>query len=95
VYLHKACGLLLFFQLDYQLILDKEEGALRKETLSSLEMVNETYHGIPYSSDKRIEFLLCQSCFWCASYFNFDELSIISCPLCHSDHIEQLPVSNR
>ena len=95
MYLHKACGLLLFSKLDYQLILDKEEGALRKETLSSLKMVNETRHGIPYSSNKRIDFLLCQSCFWCASYFNFNELSIISCPLCHSDHIEQLPVSHQ
>lgn len=38
-----------------------------------------------------IQFLLCQSCFWCASYFNLIELTIINCPQCHSNKIEQLP----
>jgi hypothetical protein len=37
-----------------------------------------------------ISFLLCQSCFWCASYFNLIELTIINCPQCHSNRIEQL-----
>jgi hypothetical protein len=41
-----------------------------------------------------ISFLICQSCFWCASYFNLIELTIINCPQCHSKIIEQLPVSD-
>ena len=76
-------------------MLDKEKNTLRKNTLSSLEIGSETYNRIPSSTDKQVDFLLCPSCFWCASYFNFDELSIISCPLCRNNRIEQLPVSNQ
>jgi hypothetical protein len=42
-----------------------------------------------------VHFLICRSCFWCASHFvGFDELAIINCPLCHDRGIEKLPVSN-
>jgi hypothetical protein len=40
-----------------------------------------------------IHFLLCQSCFWCASYFNYSE-GVTSCPTCESNSIESLPISN-
>ena len=40
-----------------------------------------------------IHFLLCQSCFWCASYFNYSEV-VTSCPTCESNSIESLPISN-
>jgi hypothetical protein len=80
---------------NYQILLDNQESAQRKNTLSSLEHGNETYHSILTITHNRIDFLLCPSCFWCASYFNFGELSIISCPLCRNDYIEQLPVSNQ
>jgi hypothetical protein len=80
---------------NYQLLLDKEQSALRENTLSGLKHGSESNRRIPNSTDKRVDFLLCPSCFWCASYFNFHELSIISCPLCHNDRIEQLPVSNQ
>ena len=74
-------------------MLNKEKNTIGKNTLSSLEIGSETSPRIPI--DKRVDFLLCQACLWCASYFNFDELSLISCPLCHNEHIEQLPVSNQ
>jgi hypothetical protein len=80
---------------NYQLLLDKEQSALRENTLSSLKHGSETNRLIPAPPQKQVDFLLCPSCFWCASYFNFHELSIISCPLCHNDRIEQLPVSNQ
>jgi hypothetical protein len=80
---------------NYQLLLDKEQSALRENTLSSLEHDSETNRRTPTSIEKRVDFLLCPSCFWCASYFNFHELSIISCPLCHDNRIEQLQVSNQ
>ena len=73
-------------------MLDKEKSTLRKNTLSGLEIGSETSPRIPF--DKRVDFLVCQACLWCASCFNF-ELSLISCPLCHNEHIEQLPVSNQ
>jgi hypothetical protein len=68
---------------------------MRKNTLASLEDGNKTNRRIPTHTDKRVDFLLCPSCFWCASYFNFGELSVIKCPVCHNNYIEQLPVSTR
>jgi hypothetical protein len=42
-----------------------------------------------------VYFLLCQSCFWCASHFvDFDDLAIIDCPVCNDRRIEKIPVSN-
>jgi hypothetical protein len=40
-----------------------------------------------------ISFLICQSCFWCASYFNYPEI-ISRCPTCDSNYVESLPISN-
>ena len=40
-----------------------------------------------------IHFLLCQSCFWCASYYNYSEV-VTRCPTCDSNSIESLPISN-
>ena len=77
----------------YQILIDKEQNVLMKTTLSSLEDGSETNRRIPTNTDKRVDFLLCPSCFWCASYFNFGELSIVKCPVCHNSRIEQLPVS--
>jgi len=42
-----------------------------------------------------ISFLICRrSCFWCASYFNLIELTIINCSQCHSNRLEQVPISD-
>src|SRR5262245_37740390 len=40
-----------------------------------------------------IHFLICQSCFWCASYFNYAEV-ISRCPTCDSNNVESLPITN-
>ena len=37
-------------------------------------------------------FLFCDSCFWCASYFNSKSVSIAKCPSCHNNKIERLPI---
>ena len=41
-------------------------------------------------------FLICQTCFWCASYIdmmsNMDELPYKACPTCYN-RIESLPIS--
>jgi hypothetical protein len=79
--------------MNYQILVDKEENVLRKTILSGLEDHSETNHNNTSKSGKRVDFLLCPSCFWCASYFNFGELSIIRCPVCRNNQMEQLPVS--
>jgi hypothetical protein len=44
------------------------------------------------TSDKRLlHFLICDSCFWCASYIRRDA-SIIKCPSCNCI-IESIPIS--
>jgi hypothetical protein len=42
-------------------------------------------------SDK-INFLLCESCFWCASYFNNYRKVVTNCPICGSKKIESMPI---
>lgn len=52
---------------------------------------------------QKIRFLLCQSCFWCASLIIMSGCSsnvltsstlIIKCPSCKNDKIESLPISH-
>jgi hypothetical protein len=50
-------------------------------------------HDIPFSTriSKRIRFVICNSCYWCASSF-LD--SSIKCPICESDrNVEVIPIS--
>jgi hypothetical protein len=79
---------------NYQILIDKEESILQKTLLSSLEGNSEMNRNItPNKTDKQVDFLLCPSCFWCASYLNFGELSVVRCPICHNSRVDQLPVS--
>ena len=74
------------------LLIDEEQTILRKNNLIVPGDNNgETTNAI----DKRIDFLLCPSCFWCASFFNFDELSFNRCPNCHNGLINQLLINNK
>jgi len=41
----------------------------------------------------KIDFLLCNSCFWCASYLNLRSFGVIDCPSCDEDTIERMPLS--
>ena len=43
---------------------------------------------------ERINFLLCESCFWCASYFNIYRKEVSRCPTCGRDNVESMPISN-
>jgi hypothetical protein len=38
-------------------------------------------------------FLLCRSCFWCASYLNNMYRSVEVCPLCKDPKVESMPIS--
>jgi hypothetical protein len=44
-------------------------------------------------SDK-INFLLCESCFWCASYINNYRKVVTECPSCNSNCVESIPISH-
>jgi hypothetical protein len=48
-------------------------------------------------NNNKIHFLLCGSCFWCASNFNnIDDTIIITttkCPCCDSTRVESIPIS--
>jgi hypothetical protein len=47
----------------------------------------------------KIDFLICQSCFWCASYISppiyrrMTEETIAKCPSCISGNVESLPIA--
>lgn len=43
---------------------------------------------------ERINFLLCESCFWCASYCNSYRKVVSKCPTCGRDNVESIPISN-
>ncbi|HYT43673.1 MAG TPA: hypothetical protein VEP90_15140 [Methylomirabilota bacterium] len=69
--------------------------------MSSAETI---YHPLPKSNIlhdgrttspiKKIDFLLCNSCFWCASYLNLGtSFIVVQCPLCKENAIEWIPIS--
>ena len=50
-----------------------------------------TINGITKSSLKQPPFLLCGSCFWCASYINMRG-TIEKCPACMDGKVESIPI---
>ena len=40
----------------------------------------------------KINFLFCESCFWCASCFN-NNRKVTKCSMCGNDNIESMPLS--
>ncbi|MGH9986497.1 MAG: hypothetical protein ACRD8W_21350 [Nitrososphaeraceae archaeon] len=49
----------------------------------------------------KIYFVICNSCYWCATYFGFDVLGslsatsshVLDCHICNSHNIELMPIS--
>ena len=49
----------------------------------------------------KIYFVICNSCYWCASYFRIDDLEslqgsssdVLDCPICNSHNTELMPIS--
>ena len=74
--------------MNFQILLETEQSVLRKNTIAGLEHGSETDR-----HPNTIDFLLCPSCFWCASYFNYSKVAI-RCPTCRSDNVESMPISN-
>jgi hypothetical protein len=50
----------------------------------------------------KIYFLICNSCYWCASYFGIEDLEslsrssshVLDCHVCNSHNIELIPISS-
>ena len=50
----------------------------------------------------KVYFVICNSCYWCASYFGIDDLEslsgsssrVLDCPICNSYSTELMPISN-
>lgn len=52
---------------------------------------------VPENDDiiKKILFLICDSCFWCASYYDTSNLNkVTKCPCCDNNSIESIPISH-
>jgi hypothetical protein len=74
-------------------MLDKEQSVPRKSIISSIEHDSETDRRLITPTCNQIDFLLCSSCFWCASCFSHGEV-FTRCPTCDNDNVESLPISN-
>ena len=61
-------------------------------------MNRHTLHFVVNSNNDRVStevhFVLCETCFWCASCFNIDERPIANCPYCDSIIVESIPISS-
>ncbi len=86
-----------------QILIDKEKTILSKNTLLALWGNNETIDKIPSYAGKQVNFLLCPSCFWCASCLSPQKLSVMAaaedsdsfskCPSCIEGNIESVPIA--
>jgi rubrerythrin len=46
------------------------------------------------TSHHKKHFLLCEACFWCATYLINDITSVSKCPICNNVKVEFLPIAN-
>ena len=69
-----------------------EQTALRKNTLLVLSGNIEMTGKIRNDTDKDVNFLLCPSCFWCASCLSPDS-SFTKCPSCIEGNIESISIA--
>jgi hypothetical protein len=60
--------------------------------------LNDSEDRLVLRSINRIYFVICNSCYWCASYLCIDGLNsskqVIGCHLCNSYDTEQIPISS-
>jgi hypothetical protein len=70
---------------------------LQKAKLSS--NITERKNNTIVRSIDHIYFAICNSCYWCASYFGIDDLEssssqVLRCHLCNSHNTELIPISS-
>jgi len=61
------------------------------ETVNVIANIRPSFKQHTISSERN--FLICRSCFWCASYFNNMHRSVETCPSCNDAKIESIPIS--
>ena len=76
---------------------------IANDLLQSTELASNTIKNntILQPIDK-VYFVICNSCYWCASYFGIDDLKslsgsssrVLDCPICNSHNTELMPISN-
>ena len=84
------------------MILEVDEYNEEPKDLNTLKNLSSCANGKSYRnyiqiivSDKKRLFMLCGSCFWCASSYEYkDNLSRKKCPVCQNERIELLSISN-
>ena len=74
---------------------------LQKTKLSSATIGMERAGNTTLQPIDKIYFVICNSCYWCASYFGIDDLEslsgssshVLDCPICNSHNTELIPIS--
>ena len=78
--------------------LNIEYDLLQKSKVSSSYKFNKRERGPSLRSANHIYFVICNSCYWCASYFCIDDLNsssqVLRCHLCNSCNTELIPISS-
>jgi hypothetical protein len=80
------------YSMNLQLLIYEEQTIFRKNTLFVLPSNIETTDEIQNYTRNRVNFLLCRSCFWCASCLSQDS-TFTKCPSCTEGNIESLPIA--
>jgi len=66
---------------------------IRKKEIVMLNRKNKPYLEEQHINSNERNFLICSSCFWCASYLNNMHSSVEVCPSCKNDKVESMPLS--
>jgi len=78
--------------------LNIEYDLLQKSEFSSSYKFNKRENGSSLRPTNHICFVICNSCYWCASYFSIDDLNsssqVLRCHLCNSCNTELIPISS-
>jgi hypothetical protein len=70
--------------------------------LAQAKLLHNTIENIEtLQSINKIYFVICNSCYWCASYFGIDDLEslsasssyVLDCPICNSHNTELMPIA--
>ena len=71
---------------------------LQKTKFSSGFKGNEGNNNVMIRPTDHVYFVICNSCYWCASYFSIDDLEssskVLSCHVCNSHNTDQIPISS-
>jgi hypothetical protein len=89
--------------MNLQILIDKEKTILSKNNLPGMDGGGSRGGTISNDADDRVNFLLCPSCFWCASCLPFPmsrtmaaakySASLAKCPSCIEGNLESVPVA--